>query len=138
MSNEKYQKIELYTRQAKKLIEYCGGTNQLAEKIEFKFNTMIIRDMNHMLTDPGPMSRQTEPEDKLPAIGSKHRNSTTQLRAGKTAQSNETSEGVIGDIEVKELDEEAIHKEGKLKEANQKESEQKDAVHGRKGDLDMK
>jgi|JI10StandDraft_1071094.scaffolds.fasta_scaffold353019_1 hypothetical protein len=42
LKNEKYQKIELFIRQAKKLSKACGGIANLAERIEFKFKTMII------------------------------------------------------------------------------------------------
>lgn len=54
MSNEKYEKIEVFYKQGRKMIQYCGGIPQLAQCIEFKYGKMVIRDMQHMLHDLGP------------------------------------------------------------------------------------
>lgn len=45
LKDEKYQKVELFLKQGIKLVEFCGSTAALAERIEFKYNTMIVRDM---------------------------------------------------------------------------------------------
>ena len=49
LKDEKFQKIELFLKQGMKLVEFCGSTAALAERIEFKFKTMVVRDMQYMM-----------------------------------------------------------------------------------------
>ena len=41
-----------------------GGINNLAERIEFKYKTMIIRDMNHLLQDTHPFQSRLQSHNK--------------------------------------------------------------------------
>ncbi|CAI2368505.1 unnamed protein product [Moneuplotes crassus] len=49
---QRTQAIELHSKQAKKIITNCGGVEELAKHIEFKFGKIVIKDLNKLLTQP--------------------------------------------------------------------------------------
>ena len=45
------QIIEYHRKQAEKLIRACGGVLALAQRIEFPYNTLAVKDANKILYD---------------------------------------------------------------------------------------